>query len=225
MTLPSAAASREPKHRRQIDVQVFLRGDGLWEADATLIDVKARDVLLGGAVRPAGQPVHDMLLRIVVDTRLNIVQAGSQTRGMPYPGECDRFAPAGDTEPAAIDPYTRLAGLNLLQDFHRALRQRTGGVLGCTHLTELAQVLPTAVVQAMAGEVLDTRGHGPDKPFQLDRCHALRGDREVVRVHHPRWYRARPDTLDPTPDARQPRESQTVQHPRRSEPGTTEPPT
>jgi hypothetical protein len=200
MPLPAAAASRQLKHRRQIEVQVFARDDGLWEADAALSDVKTRDVPLGGVIRPAGQPVHDMLLRIVVDSRLNIVAAGSATRAMPYPGQCDRFEPDGD--PAA-DPYAQLAGLNLLQDFRRALRQRVGGRAGCTHLTELAQVLPTAVVQAMAGEVIDTRGHGDTQPFQIDRCHALRADREVVRLHHPRWYRAPGDR----PAARQPHES------------------
>jgi len=200
MPLPAAAAPRQLKHRRRIDVQVYVRDDGLWEADAALTDVKTRDVPLGGAVRPAGQPVHDMLLRIVVDAQLNILQAGSATRGMPYPGQCDRFEPDGD--PCA-DPYTRLVGLNLLQDFRRALRQRVGGVLGCTHLTELAQVLPTAVVQAMAGEVIDTRGHGDTRPFQIDRCHALRADREVVRLHYPRWVRA----TDPAPSPRQPHES------------------
>jgi hypothetical protein len=200
MPLPAAAASRLLKHRRLIEVQVYVRDDGLWEADATLTDVKTRDVLLGGAVRPAGQAVHDMQLRIVVDARLDILEAGSATRGMPYPGQCERFEPAGAPD---ADPYASLAGLNLLQDFRRALRQRVGGVLGCTHLTELAQALPTAVVQAMAGEVIDTRGDGDARPFQLDRCHALRTDREVVRLHHPRWYRA----PGPAPAARQPHES------------------
>lgn len=213
MPLPAAAATRQLKHRRQIEVQVHLRSDGLWEADALLTDVKTRDTLLGGAVRPAGAPIHEMLLRVVVDERLQIVAAGSQTLGMPYPGECDRFGPAAG-EP--FDPYTRLAGLNLLHDFRRALRERVGGVHGCTHLTELAQVLPTAVVQAMAGEVIDTRGHGDVRPFQIGRCHALREDREVVRVHHPRWWRpAAAQAAEATAAAavaRQPHESQAVQH-------------
>ncbi|HMQ74123.1 MAG TPA: hypothetical protein PKD25_16515, partial [Rubrivivax sp.] len=67
---------------------------------------------------------------------------------------------------------------------------RVGGALGCTHITELAQTLPTAVVQAFAGEVIDTRGLGDERPFQIDRCHALRSDGEAVRAHYPRWYRA-----------------------------------
>ena len=180
MALPAAASHRQLKHRRAIDIQVFSRGDGLWEVDATLSDVKTRDALLAGRPRRAGDPIHDMLLRLVVDERLNIVEAGSQTRWMPYPGHCDEHG----------DAYARLVGLNLLRGFRHALRERVGGVLGCTHITELAQSLPTAVVQAFAGEVIDTRGEGAEQPFQLDRCHALRSDGDAVRLHYPRWSRA-----------------------------------
>jgi hypothetical protein len=186
MTLPPAAAQRQLKHRRQIDVQVYARGNGLWEVDATLVDVRSRETPMSDGPRPAGTPIHDMLLRLVVNEQLDILEAGSDTRWMPYPGQCNEHG----------DVYTRLVGLNLLRSFRRELRERVGGVQGCTHITELAQVLPTAVVQAFAGEVIDTRGLGDDarQPFQIDRCHALRAGGEAVRVHYPRWYR--PDTAD-----------------------------
>ena len=87
-----------------------------------------------------------------------------------------------------------LVGLNLMKGFRHAVKERLGGVKGCTHITELGQVLPTAVVQAFAGVVLDTRGEheGSQQPFQIDRCHALRSDGPVVRNFYPRWYRAKP---------------------------------
>lgn len=192
MPLPPAAAQRQLKHRRQIDVQVYARNDGLWEVDATLVDTKSDDFqLAGGGVRAAGEPVHDMLLRLVVDMQFNIVQAGAETRWMPYPGQCDQHGSA----------YGSLVGLNLMLGFRKALRERVGGVLGCTHITELAQVLPTAVVQAFAGEVFDTRGEGEQQPFQIDRCHALRADGEAVRLFYPRWVRA-PNVLPPDPPRR-----------------------
>jgi hypothetical protein len=180
MTLPTAAPQRQLKHRRQIDVQVYARGDGLWEVDATISDVKTRVSPMVSGPRPAGTPIHDMLLRLIVDERMDIVAAGSETRWMPYPGHCNDHG----------DAYGRLVGLNLMQDFRRQLRERVGGVLGCTHITELAQTLPTAVVQAFVGEVFDPRGgDGARQPFQIDRCHALRSDGAVVRQHYPRWYR------------------------------------
>jgi hypothetical protein len=192
MALPPAAPMRQLKHRRGIDVQVYARGNGLWEVDAALSDTKTRDAHLAGEMRAAGDPIHDMLLRVVIDEHLNILEAGSVTRAMPYPGECDRYvSKEGD---AAGDAYSALVGLNLLKGFRAAVQERLGGVRGCTHLTELTQVLPTAVVQAFAGEVIHTRGDSDasHRPFQIDRCHALRSDGPVVQTHYPRWYLARP---------------------------------
>ena len=182
MALPTAAPERELKHRRSIDVQIFARGNGLWEVDAHITDVRTRDAHMVNGVLPAGRPIHDMLLRLVVDERMNVVEAGAQTDAMPYPGQCNAYG----------DMYDRLVGLNLLKGFRHAVRERLGGVQGCTHITELTQVLPTAVVQAIAGEVIDTHGASEtsQQPFQIDRCHALRADGPTVQTYYPRWYRA-----------------------------------
>ncbi len=184
MALPPAATERQLKHRRSIDVQVYGRGDGLWEVDARLTDIKTRDTPMVGGMRRAGEPIHEMLLRLVVDEQLNIIEAGSQTLWMPYPGHCDGHG----------DPYAALVGLNLMRGFRLKVLERLRGVAGCTHLTELSLVLPTAAIQALAGEVIDTsEGNAAgEPPFQIDRCHALRADGEVVREHYPRWWRPAP---------------------------------
>lgn len=184
MSLPAAAPGRQLKHRRTIDVQVFARGNGLWEVDARLTDVKTRDAQLGSGLRRAGEPIHEMLLRLVIDEQMNILEAGSETLWMPYIGECDSHG----------DAYRQLVGLNLRDGFRDAVRRRLGGVRGCTHITEMTQVLPTAVIQAFAGDVFRTTDN-PDvdhPPFQLNRCHALRFDRNAVKAHYPRWYRPAP---------------------------------
>ena len=188
MALPTAAPERQLKHRRSIDVQIYARGNGLWEVDAHISDVRNRETRMATGMRPAGAPIHDMLLRLVVDQQFNVVEAGAQTLAMPYPGACDSYG----------DVYQRLVGLNLMRGFRHAVKERLGGVQGCTHITELTQVLPTAVVQAFAGEVLDTRGDSADseQPFQIDRCHALRADGPAVKTHYPRWYRAAPASQD-----------------------------
>lgn len=184
MPLPTAAPERQLKHRRSIDVQIYARGDGLWEVDARLVDSRPAVTALVTGVREAGEPIHEMLLRLVVDASFNVVEAGASTLAMPYPGACDDYG----------DAYARLAGLNLMRGFRQAVKERLGGVQGCTHLTELTQVLPTAVVQAFAGEVFDTRGdaEGSAQPFQIDRCHALRADGPTVRTFYPRWVRSAP---------------------------------
>lgn len=182
MPVPNSTPERRLLHRRAIDVQVFAREDGLYEVEARLSDSKTRDLALASGVRPAGVPVHDMGLSLTVDAALHIHAAASETRWSPYPEHC----------PGHDQAYGRLVGLNLMQGFRLGVKERLAGIKGCTHLTELCQVLPTAVIQAFAGLVLDTREGSSDgqPPFQLDRCHALRRDGDVVRNHYPRWYRS-----------------------------------
>ena len=182
MALPTAASDRQLKHRRSIDVQIYARGHGLWEVDARITDVRASDTLMATGMLPAGAPIHEMLLRLVVDERFNVVEAGAETLAMPYPGDCSDYG----------DLYGRLVGLNLMRGFRHGVKERLGGIQGCTHITELTQVLPTAVVQAFAGEVIDTRGDSAEstQPFQIDRCRALRADGPAVKTYYPRWYRA-----------------------------------
>ena len=182
MALPTAASERQLKHRRSIDVQIYARGSGLWEVDAHITDVRPRETRMATGMLPAGAPIHEMLLRIVVDQHFNVIEAGAETLAMPYPGDCNDHG----------DVYGRLVGLNLMRGFRHGVKERLGGIQGCTHITELTQVLPTAVVQAFAGEVLDTRGDSADsaQPFQIDRCHALRADGPAVKTYYPRWYRA-----------------------------------
>ena len=193
MPIPPSSPHRRLKHRRSISVEVFAREDGLWEVDALLTDVKTRDAPMVDSVRPAGTPIHQLLLRLVVNSQLDVLEAGSASEWSPYPGHCGQHG----------DAYAALAGLNLGRGFRKGVNERLSGVQGCTHLTELAQVLPTAVIQGLVGEVIHPRGDRPGdpKPFQLDRCHALRTDGEVVRLHYPRWARqpgANQSTDNPT---------------------------
>lgn len=182
MPLSPPISRRVLKHTRAIQIEAFARDDGLWDIDAHITDVKTRDAKLASGVRPAGTPIHDLWLRLTIDTELTIVAAEAVSDAVPYPGYCNTIGPA----------YKTLVGLNLLKGFRQELRKRLSDIGGCTHLTELAQILPTAAVQAFAGDVIDTRdGAGGDeqshKPFQLDRCHALRSDGAAVAEYYPRW--------------------------------------
>ncbi|NEX60690.1 DUF2889 domain-containing protein [Noviherbaspirillum galbum] len=182
MPLPTPTSRRALKHTRAIQIEAYARDDGLWDIDAHITDIKTRDSKLASGIRPAGHPMHDLWLRITIDRELNIVAAGAVSDAVPYPGYCDTIGP----------DYAKLVGLNLYKGFRDGVKQRLAGTQGCTHLTELAMVLPTAAIQAFAGEVIDTRdgasgGAQATKPFQLDRCHALRTDGEAVAKYYPRW--------------------------------------
>ncbi|WP_152986088.1 DUF2889 domain-containing protein [Burkholderia sp. lig30] len=187
----SEPVHRQLRHRRAIRSDAYERGDGLWDIEACLTDHKPRDVVLGSGTRPDGLPIHELWLRITIDRDLNIVDAEASSEWVPYPGHCEAANPA----------YRALIGLNLLSNFRRDATRLLSGVAGCSHLTELCAVLPTAAIQAFAGDVWDVREERHEgaaatdaanvaPPFQLGRCQALRFDGEAVRQFYPRWYGA-----------------------------------
>ena len=177
----SPPVSRSLRHTRAITVEAFARDDGLWDLDANIRDVKTRTIVLASGERSGGTPVHDLKLRVTIDRDLNIVDAEAASDAVPYPGYCDTIGPA----------YKKLIGLSLVNHFRLHLKDRLSGVLGCTHLTELAQVLPTAALQAFADDNVEAPGglggSSTDRPFELDRCHALRSDGPAVAKYYPRW--------------------------------------
>jgi hypothetical protein len=178
MPLPTPPAERSLIHTRSVRFEGFKRADGLWDIEGHLTDVKTVEARLASGVRPAGEPVHDMWIRLTIDRELNVLEAAAASDAVPYPGHCDDVTPA----------FHRLAGLNLARGFRKAVQDLFGGVQGCTHLTELLMQFPTAAIQARAGEKPDNEDQGV-KPFQLDRCHALDTRGEAVQRYYPRWYR------------------------------------
>lgn len=198
----SPPANRTLRHRRAITAEAYAREDGLWDIEARLTDTKPRDIeLAGGGIRPIGQPLHDLWLRVTIDLRMNVVDAEACSDWVPYPTHCDTIGPA----------YRKLIGLNLTKGFRKAVRERLSGVAGCTHLTELAGVLPTTAIQAFAGDVFNVRDGAtvndpnPEPPYQLHGCHALHFEGEVVRQFYPRWYgyQPKPRTRAEAPPASQ----------------------
>ena len=147
----SPPVSRQLRHRRAIRAEAYERADGLWDVEACLTDEKPRDVVLASGVRPNGQPIHELWLRITIDRKLNVVDAEASSDWVPYPGLCQASNPA----------YRALIGLNLFHNFRRDAARLLAGTAGCTHLTELCALLPTAAIQAFAGDVWNTNDDTP----------------------------------------------------------------
>ena len=166
---------RQRLHTRSIVIEAFERDDGLFDLDAHLTDIKDRDADLASGVRRAGVPIHDMSLRLTINRNLDIVAIDTNFSAIPYPDACGTAGPA----------YRSLIGLNLLSNFKREMMTVLGGTRGCTHMSELAAVLPTAAVQAFAGAVGESAG---GKPFELDRCHALETSTATVKKYYPVWH-------------------------------------
>jgi len=169
---------RERLHCRAVTFDGYARADGLFDIEAHLTDVKDHDFQLLTGVRPAGLPVHDMWIRATIDRDLVIRDIEAVTDSMPYPGVCDTIGPA----------YRQLVGASLVNGFRKRLHDTLGGTKGCTHLTEMLSYLPTAAIQTFSSLRREDSGH--EKPFQLDRCHALETTTDNVRHYYPEWYRS-----------------------------------
>lgn len=181
MALPPPNIPRRRVHRRSIVVDGYLREDGLLELEATLTDLKEDDYPLASSLRKAGEPIHQMHVRVTLDAEFTIVEAQAESAWVPYVGSCESVAPS----------YRQLIGLNLLKGFRRDVGALFAGIKGCTHLTELLYSLPTAAIQTWA-TFMNREDDGGKKPFQLDGCHALdTTSSPVVATYYPRWYRPR----------------------------------
>jgi hypothetical protein len=176
----SAPAARMPMHHRRIDCFGYRRADGLWDIEGHLTDVKAYPFANRhrGEI-PPGASLHDMWLRLTLDDQLTVIAAEAATVAGPF-AVCPAITPA----------FAKLAGLRIGPGWRQAVRQRLGGVQGCTHLVELLGPLATTAYQtiyswrAQREPALDEAR----PPRHLDSCHALARDGEVVREHYPRWY-------------------------------------
>lgn len=179
-----ATTSRRLMQTRRIVCEGYERSDGLYDIEATMIDVKPYSVSVGDRVEiPAHEPFHHMRLRIAVDSDLIIHEAEAETIYAPYHA-C----------PEICRSYGQLIGLQLGPGFQRQVRARLGGPQGCTHLTELLVPMVTSAMQTVwhvRDQLEKPRSErkllaeGSGRPAEIDGCHALRVNGEAVKLHYP----------------------------------------
>jgi hypothetical protein len=151
----------------------------MWDIEAELIDTKSYDYAKrNGTIQTAGQPFHHMHLRITFDQSFTIHAALATFDASPYAIECTSIEQA----------YADLVGMNLLKGFRQRVKERFARSAGCSHITELAGVLPTVALQTMANQRKVSDQDATTRPFQLEGCHALRLDGGVVKEFYPQWY-------------------------------------
>jgi hypothetical protein len=74
--------------------------------------------------------------------------------------------------------------------WRREIRERLGGIQGCTHLVELLGPLGTTAFQA-TGRARDARNaNRPSarRPYQLGSCHVYAEDSPAVMERWPQYY-------------------------------------
>lgn len=177
MPLPPPAA-RTALHHRRIDCQGFRRDDGLWDIEARIVDTKTYDFAnhdRGGTIH-AGEPLHEMQVRLTIDTALHIHQVEAVTEHGPY-RICGAIAPA----------FAELAGLTIGPGFLSEVRRRFGGVKGCTHLVDLFGPLATTAFQTLVAARAGTAAPG-ERPKAIGTCHAYAPTSEVVARQWPAFF-------------------------------------
>ena len=193
----SPPIGRQHLHTRRVVCQGFFRDDGLWDIEGRITDEKTYEHAneWRGPLKP-GDFVHDMSIRLTIDHTFTIVDAEAVTDKSPY-SMCGDIAPA----------FRKLIGLRIGGGFHRAVRERLGGVHGCTHIVELLGPVATTAFQTVSSkkardlnrEHREKTGTLPPKdtsaapkprrkPYMLDTCHTWASDSEVTKRWVPHFY-------------------------------------
>src|SRR3990167_6011827 len=194
----SPPVGRQHLHTRRVVCQGFFRDDGLWDIEGRITDEKTYEHAneWRGALKP-GDFVHDMSIRLTVDGNFAIVDVEAVTDKSPY-RMCGDIAP----------DFRKLVGLRIGGGFHRAVRERLGGVHGCTHIVELLGPVATTAFQtvssgkareldrahrAKSGNVPETPDSSAPpkprrKPYVIDTCHAWAAGGTVVKRWAPDFY-------------------------------------
>lgn len=178
-----APQPRRHLHTRSIELQGFIRDDGLFELEARLTDRKSYDSQrFPDATLAAGEPLHDMIVRMTFDDELLISEFSANMAATPYDG-------CREAEPN----FSALVGLRIQPGFLREANRRVAGVKGCTHVRELLQQLATTAYQTVVGVRLqrqaETGARPSGKPALLDTCAGYRADGDWVRIRWPEYYR------------------------------------
>ena len=178
----SAPAERQPLHERNYDFRGYRRSDGLWDIEGHLVDTKdyAFDNEWRGTVSP-GTPVHDMWIRLTLDDGLTVRDIEAATAAAP-------FSVCGDIAPG----FAAVKGLTVGPGWRKQIKERLGGVKGCTHLVEMLGAMATVAYQTMwkhvSAEMSATGSGSSRRPGFIDSCHAFASDGEVVRRSWPDFY-------------------------------------
>lgn len=178
----SAATRRTEVHTRTLALQVYRREDGLFDIEGHIVDVKPISVEFHNSRRSAGEPVHDLRLRLTIDRHLLVQSAEAKMDVGAYP-YC-----------AGVEPnFANLAGLKIGPGWNRRVRERVGGGMGCTHLVEMLQQMATTALQAVWSQDHDPE-NAPDpadralREGMIDSCYTYRSDSQFVKVHFPRHF-------------------------------------
>jgi len=175
------AAPRNLLHTRVIQLRGYQREDGLIDIEAHMTDTKPYTFSNSerGTI-PAGDPLHDMSLRLTLDDTLTIRAVDAAMDSTPH-----------TICPAITPNFQRLVGLSVAKGFLKAAAQQLGGIDGCTHLRELLQQMGTVAFQTMFSVRSLKKPEEPRDPTKprkipaafLNTCHAYNESGPLATQH------------------------------------------
>lgn len=179
MPLPKAQP-RKLVHSRDIECRGYLRDDGLWDIEGHLRDTKTGGFGNDWRTVAAGEPIHEMWVRLTVAEDMVVREAVASTAHGPYPACVD-----------ANGRFAELAGLRIASGWMAEVKRRLGGGLGCTHVRELLGPVATTALQTIAAARTDrmTALRPDGVPKKIDSCFAYAADGELVKKRWPEHHR------------------------------------
>lgn len=177
---------REQLHTRSITYHGYKREDGLWDIEGHLTDTKTYTIPNKWRDKIAvGEPLHEMLIRVTIDDNFLIKDVEAKTENSPF-----------EMCPDITPNYKSLIGIVMGAGWRQSIRQKVGGVAGCTHITELLFPMATVAIQtigpfktnASKNKIKPQNESNPKRPFVLNTCHAWSTDSIVVKEHEPDFY-------------------------------------
>jgi hypothetical protein len=181
------SSGRERLHKRDFAFEGYLRADGHYDIEGRMTDRKtyAFPNDFRGEIQ-ADEPLHDMRIRVTIDGSFRILDVVAETAAGPF-AICPAITPA----------FAALKGATIGRGWSRLLREKFGGVHGCTHHVELLRTLATVAFQTVHGEEMRRQRAGRaetpvadsgKRPALIDTCHALAADGDVVKTRWPDFY-------------------------------------
>ena len=171
---------RRELHERVIEMRGYARDDGRFDVEARLTDVKPFPFQVTvGPLRASREPVHEMWIRLTIESDLVVHEAVAATVHAPYL-DCHAAPPS----------LAALVGLRIGGGWNREVRERLGGVRSCTHLVEMLAPMATTAIQSLVKQVaeipLPLKASG--RPRQIDTCHSMAAGRRAAALRWPDHY-------------------------------------
>ena len=178
----TSPVSRKQVHTREIKCIGYEREDGLWDIEGRIIDTKTYsfDNDDRGTVG-SGIPVHDMVVRLTIDENLIVHHAEASTDASPF-----------NICPNAANSVNKLKGLKISSGWRKLVRDRIGGIVGCTHITQLIiGPLATTAYQTIIPLKKSLHKEKPtQRPAIIDTCCGWSTKGPVVKRLWPEYHEA-----------------------------------